>query len=205
MHRLIKMIVVTLLSITLFSTLAYAGVWQNTGYGWKWFNDDGSNPVNTWQWCDGNHDGIGEAYYFDQNGYCLINTVTPDGFYVDSNGAWVVDGIVQTATVQTAGTDPSWIGTYKTEYDDTIVIDYQDANGVRITLTSASEEGWYTESYYVPFSNSKTEAIYNDPASIHTNIKYTRVNDSLIYLTTIRKSDGSNVGSFADGPYYRSN
>ena len=28
-------------------------------------------------------------YYFDENGYMLADTTTPDGYYVDVNGAWV--------------------------------------------------------------------------------------------------------------------
>lgn len=49
-----------------------------------------------WQWQDVNGDGISECYYYDDNGNMLTNTTTPDGYIVDSNGAWVVDGVVQT-------------------------------------------------------------------------------------------------------------
>lgn len=76
-----------------------AAGWQNDGTGWWWQNDNGSYPSNTWQWIDGNYDGIAECYYFDGNGYCLMNAQTPDGQTVNADGAWVVDGIVQTKPV----------------------------------------------------------------------------------------------------------
>ena len=55
-----------------------------------------------WQWQDVNGDGISECYYYDDNGIMLTNTTTPDGYTVDSNGAWVVNGAVQTQTSGTA-------------------------------------------------------------------------------------------------------
>lgn len=36
-----------------------------------------------------------ECYYFDQNGHLLVNTITPDNYMVNENGAWIVDGVVQ--------------------------------------------------------------------------------------------------------------
>ena len=59
--------------------------------------DDGSYPTNTWQWNDGNGDGVSESYYFNENGYMLANTVTPDNYTVNADGAWTVNGVVQTS------------------------------------------------------------------------------------------------------------
>ncbi len=84
------------------SITALAGQWQKNETGWRYEKDDGSNLVNVWEWIDGNTDGIAECYYFDGSGYCLINTMTPDGYTVDLNGAWTIDGQVQTRTVETA-------------------------------------------------------------------------------------------------------
>ena len=53
-------------------------------------------PVNTWAWIDGNKDGIAECYYFNENGYMLANTNTPDNYTVNENGAWTINGVVQT-------------------------------------------------------------------------------------------------------------
>ncbi len=82
------------------SITAQAGVWKQDNVGWWWQNDDGSYPVSKWEWLDGNQDGVAECYYFNADGYMLANTVTPDGYTVDANGAWVVNGTVQVKTTQ---------------------------------------------------------------------------------------------------------
>ncbi len=72
--------------------------WIQNEIGW-WCatNAEGTTWYsNGWQWVDGNKDGVSECYYFDGNGYCLMNTTTPDGYPVDANGAWIINGIVQT-------------------------------------------------------------------------------------------------------------
>lgn len=74
------------------------GTWrQENG---KWWYDIGSGMFysNGWFWIDGNKDGTSECYYFDQNGWMLSNTTTPDGYTVNGNGAWTVNGQVQTRT-----------------------------------------------------------------------------------------------------------
>lgn len=57
-----------------------------------------------WQWQDVNGDGISECYYYDDNGTMLTNTTTPDGYTVDSNGAWIVNGVVQTQSSSATST-----------------------------------------------------------------------------------------------------
>ena len=62
-----------------------------------WWYDlgNGNYYKSSWQWIDGNHDGIAECYCFDENGWMFENTITPDWFTVNENGAWTVDNIVQ--------------------------------------------------------------------------------------------------------------
>ena len=80
------------------ATTSFAASWQSDSIGWWWQNDDGTWPSNSWQWLDGNGDGVAECYYFDGNGYMLANTTTPDGYQVNADGAWVQNGAVQTQT-----------------------------------------------------------------------------------------------------------
>ena len=87
---------VSMILYVIISAPAFAGHWQTDASGWWWQNDDGSYPANTWQWLDGNGDGVAECYYFDGNGYMMAAAVTPDGYTVDGNGAWTVNGVVQT-------------------------------------------------------------------------------------------------------------
>ncbi len=82
---------------------AYAGVWTKgvSKDAWWYNNQDGSYLKDGWHWVDGNNDGVAECYYFDNNGWMLSNTKTPDGYNVNGNGAWVNNGAVQTKSVQT--------------------------------------------------------------------------------------------------------
>lgn len=85
------------------SMSAFAGEWKTGANGKLWYdNGDGTYTSNDWQWIDGNGDGVAESYYFDGEGYLLTNTTTPDGYTVDENGVWKVDGVVQTKKVSTA-------------------------------------------------------------------------------------------------------
>lgn len=78
------------------SITAFAGTWKLDAKGWWWDNGNGTWPAGCWQWCDGNGDGIAECYYFDANGYCQLGGTTPDGYTVNNDGAWTVNGVVQT-------------------------------------------------------------------------------------------------------------
>lgn len=75
---------------------ALAGQWRIDPGGWWWQNDDGSYPTDSWQWLDGNQDGVSECYYFDSTGYLVTNTITPDNYQVNEDGAWIENGAVQT-------------------------------------------------------------------------------------------------------------
>lgn len=100
------LVITGLFALSSLST-AIAGTWIQDNVGWWYQNDDGSYPTNGWLWIDGNNDGIAERYYFDKVGYCLINSITPDGFYVDSNGAWTTNEGVKTQLVTSTG-EKNW-------------------------------------------------------------------------------------------------
>ncbi|OON87158.1 hypothetical protein BXO88_04610 [Oribacterium sp. C9] len=81
------------------------GQWILDQYGWWYRNADGSWTSNGWQLINGkyyyfNSQGYmktGWIYWNNQYYYCgadgamLTNTTTPDGYYVNSTGAWVSD------------------------------------------------------------------------------------------------------------------
>ena len=68
---------------------AFAGEWKQDAKGWWWQEDNGSYPTSTWKEING------RQYYFGANGYLLTNTTTPDGYTVNADGAWTVNGVVQ--------------------------------------------------------------------------------------------------------------
>lgn len=110
-----EIIAVTLALAGLASMSAYAGTWEQNAQGWWYNNGNGTWPANTWQWIDGNGDGTAECYYFDANGYCLMNTTALDGYSVDANGAWTVNGVVQTKAVGNT-TSNTADGTYRAKF-----------------------------------------------------------------------------------------
>ena len=102
----------TMRAVSLFAASALAitpimaSGWQHNDKGW-WYgtnNDNSAWHKGGWKWVDGNNDGIAECYYFDANGYILSNTTTPDGYTVNSDGAWVKDGKTQTMQMAQNGT-----------------------------------------------------------------------------------------------------
>lgn len=60
-----------------------SGGWEENEGIWKFRQADGSYVTNSWfQTSDG------KWYYFDADGQMLANTNTPDGYFVESDGAW---------------------------------------------------------------------------------------------------------------------
>ena len=51
----------------------------------KWFYLEESGAMKENQWFEVN----GKWYYVDASGELLVNTKTPDGYYVNENGEWV--------------------------------------------------------------------------------------------------------------------
>lgn len=89
---------------------SYAGTWllgqEGDSVRWWYDNGDGTRAASEWRWIDGDGNGTAECYCFDADGWLLTNTITPDFYTVDANGAWTVDGIVQTqSTVLTPSQD----------------------------------------------------------------------------------------------------
>ena len=83
--------------VFLFSGTAQADwVRGNSKNAWWYDLGNGNYYKSSWQWIDGNHDGIAKCYCFDENGWMFENAITPDRFTVNENGAWTVDNIVQT-------------------------------------------------------------------------------------------------------------
>lgn len=99
MKKKLFTIAATVIMMVSMAMTAFAGQWQKNDAGWWWQRTDGSYPVGTWKWIDGNGDGTVESYYFDASGYMLTNTTTPDGYTVNENGTWIVNGVVQSRQV----------------------------------------------------------------------------------------------------------
>lgn len=69
-------------------------IWIEDERGYKCKLDDGTFR-SCWKWLDVNNTGVANCFYFDQDGYLLSDTITPDGNQVDDKGQWIVNGVVQ--------------------------------------------------------------------------------------------------------------
>lgn len=162
-RRITAICITAMVAVLGFSMTSYAAGWQQSAAGWRWQNDDNTWPVNSWQWLDGNGDGIAECYYFDASGYMLSSTMTPDGYQVDQDGHWIVNGVIQTKAVgQPSGSSPSGGGggaTHSTTSGNNPYAGNRTVTG-RYDLTSAGKplQGVYD----VPIDKTDVTAI-NDP------------------------------------------
>lgn len=171
------------------SMTSMAAGWQQNSTGW-WYGTNADNSTwhsNGWQWIDGNGDGVAECYYFDANGYMLANTTTPDGYMVDGNGAWTVNGQIQTQGTGNAGNSSVNGAQHSAGYDPAHPLAHKiDEFGLRLPQTlltgtyaggthnvqalltnqmsqyyiaPVTDPGWTTEADYYDTVNN-TQAIY---------------------------------------------
>ena len=73
--------------------------YSNNAAQWYYF-DAAGNMLTGWVWITG-ADGITRCYYLNpvsngSLGACYLNGTTPDGYTVDANGAWTLNGKVVT-------------------------------------------------------------------------------------------------------------
>ena len=88
----LKILFTSVLIAATFCFSAYAGEWRQDAVGAWYDNGDSTFARDGWTWIDN------KCYYFTPEGYCLINTTTPDGLTVNADGAWAVEGHVVSET-----------------------------------------------------------------------------------------------------------
>lgn len=82
---------------------ALAGWEEGTGehvgkyrYFLQWTSEQPGEYLKGWHWLSSRSSlGLGRCYYFDENGWLYTNTTTPDGYTVNEDGFWMIDGEVQ--------------------------------------------------------------------------------------------------------------
>lgn len=115
---------------------AFALGWSRANARNAWWYDLGNGNYHkaSWQWLDGNNDGISECYRFDNYGWMAENTITPDGYTVNQSGAWTVNNVVQTRAGNISTT--SFTEQYEREVLSRIN-QYRSAHGLRTLQESA--------------------------------------------------------------------
>ncbi len=104
MYRFLKMILFSfILGVTMsFSSMAannystynpinqevHLRGWIKDSKGWRYFLTNNQYYKNEWRWINSSDYHKAYCYYFDQNGYIYLDTITPDGYFVNANGEW---------------------------------------------------------------------------------------------------------------------
>ena len=136
------------------SIQSFAGAWVLDSNGWWWKRDDGSWPQNKWEVINDVY------YYFGNDGYMLSDTWTPDGYYVDHNGAWV-QGLVgeKTETQNAASMFDLTNKASKIKYTGHKVVKEYDGNDCLAlyydytNLSDKAENAIWSEFYIQAFQN----------------------------------------------------
>ena len=106
MKKRLHFVLGTVLTMMVFSSLTFASEWKQEVDGRWWYqHDDGSYTTNNWELINGKY------YYFDAQGWMLANTTTPDGKYVGSDGAWVMNGLDASTSMESLSQTASTIST----------------------------------------------------------------------------------------------
>ena len=195
--RILTMIAAAVMTLTMSITaFAHTGVWQQDGTGWWWQRQNGNYPTNQWVWIDGNADNIVECYYFGPDGYMLANTTTPDGYTVDANGAWTVNGVVQSRAMQPL-TDDNYIPGQDTSGAVT------DPNATaQITV---NEEIWNAITENRNFASMPfTQTTVGEAASSLATYYYTQYNNTNLKVR-VRNSDNGVISFFGAAKLFLNN
>ncbi len=148
MKRKLMTAVLSIVMALSMSVCAFAGQWAGSdSSGWLWINDDGTSPVDQWLWIDDDGDGIEECYYFDTNGLLITNTTAPDGFEVNGDGAWIVDGVVQMQAATAFIENGAVSGITSLPITDTIILTCTNGIGARWCDLLLSPDGTFTGAY----------------------------------------------------------
>ncbi len=126
----------------MFATTAFGAGWVQAGTDgpgavrWWYDLDGGQYYAGTaqgpqWQWIDGNGDGTAECYAFDESGWMYADTVTPDGYQVNEDGAWTENGQVRTREVEPGygGTGAAVLPERETGTEEDVLIAYFSRTG----------------------------------------------------------------------------
>lgn len=179
MKKIVLLTTATLLSLCMnFSALA--GEWKQNSTGWWYQNDDGTNPVTSWQQIDG------KWYYFKPDGY--MNTgwikVSDQWYYCEESGE------MRTEDLQTD------VFTFKFNSDGSCANFHENT-------TPSSQAGWasYGTTSLSTFANALLRGdivYYNGQYWATPDFLNNLKNSNLEYVHEISKDVGTNRYGLAD-------
>lgn len=159
----------SMMSILMASTAFGAG-WIKDDYGW-WYSTNDSNTEwlsHGWHWVDGNNDGSAECYWFDEKGYIMENFISMDGFTCNADGAWHINGVVQTKEVEAKKAADT-----ASETNDSGIGWRQDSVGIWYSTNESGTE-WLKHGHWIDDNNDGIEEYYcfNENGYLVKNMNY---------------------------------
>lgn len=183
---------------------AYAAGWKQDQKGYWYENENGSYWRDGWQWINN------RCYYFNEEGYCLLDTVTPDGYQVDATGAWVENGIVKEQEPASSAQNLEGLYGWHNEYGDALLNIKKQGDGYYVEGNTVQGQSYHTGDITgnmvmisdtvgcLDFGNYKVTLIW--AASDHIIVEEDGYPDGSSYLEGGSVSLGWNVGF--SGDYY---
>ncbi len=146
--------IMTMALAAMTSIPAFAGTWvrdeEDYSHRERYVNDDGTYLSNGWYWIDRDGDGAEECYYFDQDGWTTPFQKTPDGYYVNTIGAWIENGVMMKRGVATVDLSKaaSLVGTYTNNNGYICTLTDNGDGGIRMTGTYDNGMPYSSVYYY---------------------------------------------------------
>lgn len=108
--------IMTIVFVTFFVMPTYC-IWGKTEKGGiYWVEPNGTIAFDGWKLIDDDSDGVGYYYYFNKNGFILLDDITPDYKIVGADGRRLnYDGTVETVEIQKIEYDSDKVEAYSEE------------------------------------------------------------------------------------------
>lgn len=177
MRKGLYLLIVFLMLTEVMSVMVYAGEWKREPGGWRWKKDDGSYLAGSWEWLDGNHDGVYKRYYFNKNGYMMTDAEVSDGSFINEDGAWVLDGEIQTRQIAADVIDQSKVA------EHILVMTNQERKRYGLSELTINEELKGNGQIRAKELKRSFDHTRPDGRPFHTalTINYTRAGENIIY------------------------
>ncbi|MBT9778321.1 hypothetical protein GPL15_17635 [Clostridium sp. MCC353] len=190
----VKLFLSVVIMSLLMAITAFAGQWQLDSNGWWYLNDDGSYPAGQWQEIDGKH------YYFRSDGYMLSNTITPDGYVVGADGAWISGYVLASGyeADEEKGEDTDYdVSIQMPRYKDYTIFNPDRSDAKHITMSCNKGCKMYFTKGYDPDNPTEDDKLYQNTRNTTFNIWYGNpvLNPGeTLKVVAIRDEDGARSG-----------
>lgn len=146
-----KILIIGICIVAAFSE-TFAAQLIDQKYGKICVKDDSSHAKSEWVTIDTDGDGFGEYYYFNNDGFLVVNQTTPDGYVVNSKGQYVVNGVVQTIKIDSSN------------------VAANSANGTNYIISERKEPEIPKQDEFVDVGDN-TNGVENDPNTIQPKVR----------------------------------